>query len=80
MEIDFEYDESFVDYVADKAVSLESGARSLKTIFDNEIGSARFRIFAGEYKKIKLFRPSGEGKAYELIEKNKEDIKKRNKR
>lgn len=80
MGIDFEYDESFVDYVADKAVALQSGARSLKTIFDNEIGSAMFRIFAGEYKKIKLFRPSGEDKAYELTVKDKQDIKKGNKR
>lgn len=80
MGIGFEYDESFVDYVADKAVALQSGARSLKTIFDNEIGSAMFRIFAGEYKSIKLKKPVGEGKAYELTIKDKQDIKKGNKR
>ena len=80
MDMDFDYDDSFVDYIADKAIALQSGARSLKTIFDNEIGSAMFRIFAGEYKSIKLTRPTGEGRAYELVAKGKEDIKKGNKR
>ena len=39
-----------------KAVALDSGARSLKTVFDDIISSAMFRIFAGEYSSKNLSR------------------------
>lgn len=44
MNIEFSYDEDFIDYIAEKAVALNSGARSLKTVFDDLISSAMFRI------------------------------------
>ncbi len=69
MDIEFSYDEDFIDYIAEKAVALNSGARSLKTIFDNTIGSAMFRIFAGEYSAINLTKPAIDGKAYTLTKK-----------
>ena len=69
MNIKFNYDEEFVDYVAEKAVNLKSGARSLKTIFDNEIGGAMFRIFAGEYSEVSLTKPNENGISYVLTEK-----------
>ena len=69
MNINFSYDLEFVDYVAERAVSLNSGARSLKTIFDDIIGSALFRIFAGEYTDINLTRKSNDEKLYVLTKK-----------
>ena len=69
MDIEFSYDEDFIDYIAEKVVALNSGARSLKTIFDNTIGSAMFRIFAGEYSAINLTKPAIDGKAYTLTKK-----------
>jgi len=69
MNIEFTYDDSFIDYIASKAVELNSGARSLKTIFDDEISSALFRVFAGDYSKITLTNPQINGKTYTLTKK-----------
>lgn len=69
MNIEFSYDNDFIDYVADKAFALNSGARSLKTIVDDTISSAMFRIFAGEYSVIKLTGPTNEKKPYVLTKK-----------
>lgn len=69
MNIEFSYDNDFIDYVADKAFALNSGARSLKTIVDDTISSAMFRIFAGEYSAIKLTGPTNEKKTYVLTKK-----------
>ena len=66
MNIEFSYDEDFIDYIAEKAVTLNSGARSLKTVFDDTISSAMFRIFAGEYSAINLTRPTNEERPYVL--------------
>ncbi len=66
MGIKFSYDDSFIDYVATKAIELKSGARSIKTVFDNIISGAMFRIFAGEYNEINLSNPIEHGKAYVL--------------
>lgn len=66
MNIVFSYDDEFVDYIADEAIMLNTGARSLKTIFDDVISSALFRIFAGEYSAIHLTKPTLEKKAYVL--------------
>lgn len=65
MKIKFSYEEEFIDYVAEKAIELKSGARSLKTIVDDAINSVLFQIFALECDEIKLVRPNG-GKAYTL--------------
>lgn len=69
MNIAFSYDEDFVDYIAEKAVALNSGARSLKTVFDDAISSAMFRIFAGEYSAINLTRPTNDERPYVLTKK-----------
>lgn len=69
MGIEFTYDNDFIDYIAEKAIELESGARSLKTIFDDVISGAMFRIFAGDYSNIHLTRPDESEKAYVLTKK-----------
>ena len=44
------------------------GGRSLKTVFDDCISSALFRIFAGEYSGISLVKPDVENeKTYIFI-------------
>ena len=60
LEVDFNYDDDFIEYIAEIALSKKSGARSLKTVFDDSISSALFRIFAGEYSSISLVRPNEE--------------------
>lgn len=70
MSIEFSYDESFLDWMAERAVEENTGARSLKTVFDDCISSAMFRIFAGEYSSIMLSRPdSSTNKPYTLTKK-----------
>ncbi len=70
MNIEFTYDQDFIDYLAEKAIKLESGARSLKTIFDDVISGAMFRIFAGDYSAIHLTSPKYEDdKVYRLTQK-----------
>lgn len=69
MGIEFTYDDDFIEYIAEQAIELESGARSLKTIFDNIISSAMFRIFAGDYSNIHLTRSTETEKAYVLTKK-----------
>lgn len=70
MKIDFSYDDDFIDYIADKAIELNSGARSLKTVFDDIISSAMFRIFAGDYSSIHLVKPNENEKIYILSKNN----------
>lgn len=71
LKVNFEFNNDFVDYIADLAISRKSGARSLKTVFDDCISSALFRIFAGEYSSISLIKPaSPNGKAY-ILKKSK---------
>ena len=41
----------------------------LKTVFDNEIGGALFRIFAGDYSGTHLTDPLNNGVAYKLKKK-----------
>lgn len=71
LNIDFLYNDDFIEWVAEKAVSLNSGARSLKTVFDECIDSALFRIFAGEYSAIELVRPNDEDKRPYILTKKK---------
>jgi ATP-dependent protease Clp ATPase subunit len=67
LEVDYEFNDEFIEYIAEIAVSLNTGARSLKTVFDEAISGALFRIFAGEYSSISLVKPrSEEEKAYVL--------------
>jgi len=56
--VNFEFDDEFIEYIAELAITKQSGARSLKTIFDDCISSALFRIFAGEYSSISLVKPT----------------------
>lgn len=69
MKIEFTYDEDFLEYVATRAIELGSGARSLKTIFDEIISGAMFNIFAGEYSSIQLTKPGEDKKVYVLSKK-----------
>lgn len=68
MNIEFDYSDEFIDWLAEKAVKLQSGARCLKTVFDECISSAMFDIFAGQYSKLSLVKPdsSEEEKPYVL--------------
>ncbi|MEE0699568.1 MAG: AAA family ATPase [Bacilli bacterium] len=70
LQVQFEFNNDFIEYIADLAIAKKSGARSLKTVFDDCIGNALFRIFAGEYSEISMVRPYSENdKAYVLTKK-----------
>jgi ATP-dependent Clp protease ATP-binding subunit ClpX len=71
LNIEFSYDDDFIDYIADLAIRKNSGARSLKTVFDDCISGALFRIFAGEYSGIQLIRPENEEKEAYILNKIK---------
>ena len=60
LEINFDFSDEFIEYIAELAITKQSGARSLKTVFDDCISSALFRIFAGEYSSISLVKPDDE--------------------
>lgn len=70
LDVNFDFNDEFIEYIAELAVAKQSGARSLKTIFDDCISSALFRIFAGEYSSIYLVKPNDENdKPYKLTRK-----------
>ena len=60
LQVQFEFSDDFIEYIASLAIAKKSGARSLKTVFDDCISSALFRIFAGEYSGISLIKPDKE--------------------
>ncbi len=81
MEVAFSYDDKFVDFIAEKAEQLNTGARSLKTIFDEQISGALFNIFSGDYTEISLTSPDENGISYKLSKKNgKKGFFKKNKK
>ena len=72
LQVQFEFNDDFIEYIADLAVAKKSGARSLKTVFDDCISSALFRIFAGEYSGISLIKPDNENEKPYILTKTKE--------
>jgi len=60
LQVQYEFNDEFIEYIAELAIAKKSGARSLKTVFDDCISSALFRIFAGEYTGISLIKPNEE--------------------
>ena len=72
LEVNFEFNNDFIEYIAERAMAKQSGARSLKTVFDDCISSALFRIFAGEYSSISLVRPDDENNKPYILTKTKE--------
>lgn len=58
LNIAFDFSDDFIEYIATLAISKKSGARSLKTVFDNCISGALFKIFSGEYMGISLVKPT----------------------
>lgn len=67
--ISFTYTEDFIDYIAEKAEKLDTGARSLKTIFDDQISGALFHIFSGDYQSIELKSPTKESNQSYVLKK-----------
>lgn len=72
LQVQFEFTDDFIEYIADLAIAKKSGARSLKTVFDDCISSALFRIFAGEYSGISLVKPDIENERPYVLTKTKE--------
>lgn len=72
LQVQFEFNDDFIEYIADLAIAKKSGARSLKTVFDDCISSALFRIFAGEYSGISLVKPDVENEKPYVLTKTKE--------
>ena len=64
MGIEFTYDDDLIDYIADEAVALDCGARSLKTVFDGIISDSLFDLFAGNSKEVHLTRPTDMSKSH----------------
>ena len=71
LEVQFEFNNEFIDYIADLAVAKKSGARSLKTVFYDFISSTLFRIFAGEYSGISLIKPDNQNEKPYILTKTK---------
>lgn len=72
LQVEFEFNDDFIEYIADLAIAKKSGARSLKTVFDDCISSALFRIFAGEYSRISLIKPDDENEKPYVLAKRKD--------
>lgn len=72
LNVDFGFNNEFIEYIAELSILKQSGARSLKAVFDECISSALFRIFAGEYSRIILIKPqTEEEKPYILVKSKK---------
>ena len=72
LEVSFDFNDEFIEYIAEIALSKQCGARSIKTVFDDCISSALFRIFAGEYSSISLVKPDEENNKPYILTKTKE--------
>ena len=72
LEVSFNFNDEFIEYIAEIAISKQCGARSIKTVFDDCISSALFRIFAGEYSNISLIKPNGENSNPYILTKTKD--------
>lgn len=72
LKVNFEFNDEFIEYIAELAMEKQSGARSLKTVFDDCISSALFRIFAGEYSGITLVKPADKNSQPYVLTKTKE--------
>ena len=72
LNVKFEFNDEFIEYIAELAIKKQSGARSLKTVFDECISSALFRIFAGEYTGISLVKPTMENDKPYILSKTKD--------
>lgn len=72
LDVNFDFNDEFIEYIAELAIAKQSGARSLKTVFDDCISSALFRIFAGEYSSITLVKPDDENSKPYVLTKVKE--------
>ena len=71
LEVNFDFSDEFIEYIAELAIAKQSGARSLKTVFDDCISSALFRIFAGEYSSISLVKPDDKNNKPYVLTKTK---------
>ena len=71
LNVNFDFNDEFIEYIAELTILKQSGARSLKTVFDDCISSALFRIFAGEYSSISLVKPSEENNKPYILKKKK---------
>lgn len=78
MNVTFSYDDSFVDFIAEKAERLDTGARSLKTIFDELISGTLFNIFSSYYTDASLTLPNENGISYKLGRQKKEIFNRNN--
>ena len=70
LNIEFSYDDDFIDEVAEGAYNLDLGARGLKVVLDDVISPYLFEIYAGNIKKIHL-KSSND---YKLKHKLEEDL------
>lgn len=64
LQVKFEFNDNFIEYIVDLAITEKSDTRSLKTIFEECISSALFKIFAGKYSEISLINPNIENENY----------------
>lgn len=71
LEVNFDFNDEFIEYIAELAIAKKSGARGLKTVFDDCISSALFKIFAGEYSNISLIKPNDENDKPYVLTKTK---------
>ena len=74
LKINFEYDDEFVEWMAEEAEKLNTGARSLKKTFDELIGPAMYDILAGNYDSISMVKPN-EDKNEPFVLSNKQKVK-----
>lgn len=70
LNIEFSYDDDFIDEVAEGAYNLDLGARGLKVVLDDIISPYLFEVYAGNIKKIHL-KSSND---YKLKHKLEEDL------
>lgn len=70
LNIEFSYDDDFIDEVAEGAYNLDLGARGLKVVLDDIISPYLFEIYAGNIKKIHL----NSSNDYKLKYKLEEDL------
>lgn len=71
LQVKYDFDDEFLEYISNLALEKQSGARSLKTLLDDCISGALFDVFTGEYSRISLVKPKDDNQHYILTKKLK---------
>ena len=79
--VSLSYDDDFIEYIAKEAIKLNTGARGIKTTFENSTSGIMYKVFEGSCNDIHLISPEkNKNQAFILSKKPTQKKKHNNKK